>query len=92
VAGLLGAPARFQAIARTALEAAGLDPVRVSPFSGRWMSHLDPGRARSELGFVPTPLPASLGAIVASFLAHPPADRPEGYATRARERALVPSA
>jgi hypothetical protein len=42
--------------ARAAIEAAGLDPVRVSPFSGRWMSMLDPGRARAELGFAPTPL------------------------------------
>jgi hypothetical protein len=61
----------------------------VSPFSGRRMSFLDPGRARTELGFVPTPLEACLGAIVASFLAHPPAAPPEGYATRARERALA---
>jgi len=89
VAGLLGAEPRLVALPRAELEAAGLDPVRVSPFSGRWMSLLDPGRARRELGFAPTPLPAYLGAIVAAFLAHPPATAPEGYATRARERELA---
>ena len=85
VAALVGAPLRLQPIARAALEAAGLDPVRVSPFSGRWMSFLDPARARAELGFIPTPLPVSLGSIVASFLAHPPASPPEAYASRPRE-------
>ena len=46
-----------------------------TPFSGRWMSMLDPSRARAELGFVPTPLPTYLASIVASFLAHPPPAR-----------------
>jgi nucleoside-diphosphate-sugar epimerase len=89
VARLLGASPRLQPVPRAALEAAGLDPVRVSPFSGRWMSFLDPGRARSDLGFTPTPLEASLAAIVASFLAHPPPDRPEAYGSRSRELALA---
>jgi len=89
VADLLGAPPRLQPIARAALEGAGLDPVQVSPFSGRWMSFLDPALARRELAFAPTPLRACLGAIVASFLAHPPATPPEGYASRDRERALA---
>ena len=52
LAALLGAPSRLRPIPARALEAAGLDPVRVSPFSGRWMSLLDPARARAELGFV----------------------------------------
>lgn len=89
VAGLVGAPPRLQPIPRAALEAAGLDPVRVSPFSGRWMSFLDPARACAELGFAPTPLPTYLASIAASFLAHPPASPPEAYATRARERELA---
>jgi nucleoside-diphosphate-sugar epimerase len=85
----LGTAPRLRPVARTALEAAGLDPVRVSPFSGRWLSFLDPGRAREELGFRPTPLPAYLGSIVASFLAHPPASPPDAYADRGREIALA---
>ncbi len=71
------------------LRNAGLDPVKVSPFSGRWMSFLDPSRARRELGFVHEPLDAYLGKIVASFLAYPPPDRPEGYAAREEERAVA---
>jgi nucleoside-diphosphate-sugar epimerase len=89
VAGLLGTEPRLVAVPRAELVAAGLDPVGVSPFSGLWMSFLDSSRARRELGFAPTPLPAYLGAIVAAFLAHPPAAPPEGYAARARERELA---
>jgi nucleoside-diphosphate-sugar epimerase len=92
LAARLGAPLRMQPIARADLEGAGLDPVKVSPFSGRWMSFLDPARARDELGFVPTPLATALLSIVASFLAHPPAAPPEAYATRARELALAAAA
>jgi nucleoside-diphosphate-sugar epimerase len=87
--GLLGATPRLVAVPRRALEQAGLDPVRVSPFSGRWMSFLDPARARAELGFRPTPPAVYLASIVASFLAHPPAEPPEAYATRARELDLA---
>ena len=53
------------------------------------MSFLDPTRARAELGFRHEPLEIYLGKIVASFLAHPPSDRPEGYARRDVERALA---
>jgi nucleoside-diphosphate-sugar epimerase len=84
----MGAEPRLCPVPRADIEAAGLDPLRVSPFSGRWMSFLDPARARAELGFVPTPLPAYLGSIVASFLAHPPAAPPDAYADRRRELAL----
>jgi nucleoside-diphosphate-sugar epimerase len=89
VAGLLGAAPRLVAVPRAEIEAAGLDPVGVSPFSGLWMSFLDPARARQELGFRPTPVPESLAAIVAAFLAHPPSAPPEGYATRAGELGLA---
>jgi nucleoside-diphosphate-sugar epimerase len=89
LARLVGAPLRLRPVPRAAIEAAGLDPLQVSPFSGRWMSFLDPARARRELGFVPTPLPAYLGSIVASFLAHPPAAPPDAYAARPRELALA---
>jgi len=89
LAALLGAPPRLVPVSRAELEAAGLDPGLLSPFSGRWMSFLDPGRARRELGFAPTPLGAGLGSIVAAFLAHPPAAPPEAYATRARELELA---
>ncbi len=86
---LLGSRAELVPVPAEALRAAGLEPRDVSPFSGRWMSFLDPGRARAELGFVHAPLSEGLAAVVASFLAHPPQDRPGGYTHRARELELV---
>lgn len=71
------------------LIAAGLVPGQVSAFSSKWMSFLDPTRARDELGFTHEPLAAYLGRIAASFQAHPPAEPPESYARRAREVALA---
>jgi nucleoside-diphosphate-sugar epimerase len=85
----LGASPRLVPVPREALLREGLDPVAVSPFSGRWMSFIDPARARDELGFRHLPAREYMGRIVASFLAHPPADRPKGYAGRDREVALA---
>jgi len=85
---LLGAPPRFVAVPAREVEAAGLDVVAVSPFSGRWMSFLDPGRAKAELGFRHEPLREYLGRIVAAFLAQPPASPPPALARR-EERALA---
>lgn len=90
VRAMLGSTAPLVPVARERLVAAGLAPVEVSPFSGRWMSFLDPSRAEAELGFRHAPLRECLAGIVASFLAHPPADRPRGYAGRALERRLAP--
>ena len=89
LAALLGSRAELVAVPSERLRSAGLDPARVSPYSGRWISFVDPARARRELGFVHEPLERYLGKIVASFLAHPPPDRPEGYADRERERAAA---
>jgi len=85
----LGSRAELVPVPAEQLRAAGLEPVDVSPFSGRWMSFLDPARAGEELGFRHASLDRALSSIVASFLAHPPADRPAGYAARARELAVV---
>jgi nucleoside-diphosphate-sugar epimerase len=85
----LGARVQQVSVSRSQLAAAGLDPVEVSPFSGRWMSRLDPAKARSELGFQPEPLACYLQKIVASFLNHPPAAPPPGYARRDAECRLV---
>ena len=71
------------------VRAAGLDPLLLSPFSGTWMSFLDPARAKAELGFRHEPLGSYLDKIVASFLAHPPAEPPPGYERRAAERAVA---
>jgi nucleoside-diphosphate-sugar epimerase len=85
----LGSHAPLVAVPAYAIEARGVRPVEISPFSGRWMSFVDPTRAREELGWRPTPVPEALARIVAAYLAHPPASPPEGYRHRALERDLV---
>jgi nucleoside-diphosphate-sugar epimerase len=84
----LGAPARLVPIPAPELEKAGLDPVAVSPFSGGWMSFLDPRRARAELGFTHRSVAEYLDRIVAAWLAAPPAEPPPVYAGRDREREI----
>jgi nucleoside-diphosphate-sugar epimerase len=86
---LLGSRAEIAAVGAGTLLAAGLRPVDVSPFDDPWMSFLDPARARDELAFRHAPLAQGLAAIVSSFLAHTPADRPAGYAGRHVERRLA---
>jgi nucleoside-diphosphate-sugar epimerase len=85
----LGAPLRLVDVPRERVREAGLDPVSLSPFSGTWMSFLDPARAKAELGFRHEPLGSYLDKIVTSFLAHPPAEPPPGYESRAAELALA---
>ena len=89
LAGLLGAPARTRSVSAEAIRAAGLEPRGVSPFSVQWMSYIDPSLAKAELGFRHEPLETYLASIVASFLAHPPAEPPPSYARRAEELALA---
>jgi nucleoside-diphosphate-sugar epimerase len=89
LAELMGAPAELVPVPAETLGAAGLDVIAASPFSGRWVSFLDPSRARDELGFVHRPLERCLHSVVASFLAHPPPDRPAGFAQRPRELQLA---
>ncbi len=89
VAERLGAPARLVDVPTERVRAAGLDPLRLSPFSGTWMSFLDPARAKAELGFRHEPLGSYLDKIVTTFLAHPRADPPPGYEHRAAERKLA---
>jgi nucleoside-diphosphate-sugar epimerase len=85
----LGAPARLVDVPAERIRAAGLDPLLLSPFSGTWMSFLDPARAKAELGFRHEPLASYLDKMVTSFLAHPPADPPPGYDRRGAELELV---
>jgi nucleoside-diphosphate-sugar epimerase len=83
----MGAPDR-----RVAVPGAALGDVpwnEVSPFSSRWMSLLDPSRAKAELGFSHRPLGVYLDALVASYLAHPPAEPPEGYRHHEVERRIA---
>ncbi|MGH2459140.1 MAG: hypothetical protein ACRDIY_09765 [Chloroflexota bacterium] len=52
------------------------------------MSHVDPGKARRELGFRHEPLRSYLEKIVVSFLAHPPTEPPKNDRNRPRELAV----
>ena len=85
LADLVGAPARLVAAPPAEMENAGLDPIAASPFSTRWKSFLDPGRAQRELGFVHPPLRVYLDKVVANLLATMPAEPPAGYGQRPRE-------
>jgi nucleoside-diphosphate-sugar epimerase len=85
----LGASAPLVPVPREALVAAGLDPVQVSPFSGTWMSYLDPALAKAELQFEHEPLQAYLSATIAGMLAVMTAERPAGYAKRSVELRLA---
>jgi nucleoside-diphosphate-sugar epimerase len=89
LASLLGAPGRLVDVSAEAVRAAGLDPLVLSPFSGEWMSFVDPSLARAELGFRHEPLLSYLDKIVTAFLAHPPAEPPPGYETREAELRLA---
>lgn len=89
LAGMLGAPARLVKVTEEELARHGLTAVAVSPFSGGWMSNLDPSRAKRELAFEHLPLSTYLQAIVASFLSHPPISPPDSYRHRAIERELA---
>ncbi|HET6437029.1 MAG TPA: NAD-dependent epimerase/dehydratase family protein [Anaeromyxobacter sp.] len=86
---LTGSRAPLLSLPTSALRAAGLDPLGVSPFSGRWMSFLDPSRARDEMGFFHAPLATCLAGVVGSFFAQMPADRPKGYERRTEELSLA---
>ena len=89
LASALGASPRFVDVSHDAVRAAGLDPLVLSPFSGRWMSFIDPSLAKAELGFRHEPLASYLARIVACFLAHPPQQPPPGYELRAAELQLA---
>jgi nucleoside-diphosphate-sugar epimerase len=89
IAAHLGAPLDTIDVPREEVIKAGFEPVFISPFSGLWMSRLDPSRAKSELRFVHCPLDQYLRSIVESFVAHFPGEPPPGYSTRRAELELA---
>jgi nucleoside-diphosphate-sugar epimerase len=89
MAELLGAPDRLLAVPSDQLRAAGLVPEAISPFSGQWMSFLDPGKALAEWKIHPESVATYLPKIVASFLACAPKSPPDNYQTRAAELSLA---
>ncbi len=89
LADLLGALPRLAPIPSAAIELVGLDPQAISPFSGSWMSFLDPSKAKQELGFRHDPLQSYLEKVVSVFLNAPPDKPPANYANRSAELALA---
>jgi nucleoside-diphosphate-sugar epimerase len=89
LARVAGVAPRFVSVPAKELRDRGILPKEISPFSQKWMSLLDPERARRELGFVPTPLLTQLECIVASVLANFPPRPPDGYRHRELELELA---
>ena len=85
LADLVGAAASLVGVSATEMENAGLDPIAASPFSTRWKSFLDPGRAQRELGFVHPPLRIYLDKVVTSLLTTWSNEAPASYGQRPRE-------
>jgi nucleoside-diphosphate-sugar epimerase len=57
----------------------------ISPFSGRWVSYLDPGYARQEIGFTSTPLPNWISEVSSYFIRQYQGSLPENYQFRSKE-------
>ena len=91
IADLIGAKPRLVDVPTETIEAAGLVPRIISPFSSRWMSFLDPTKARETLAFHHTPFHQYMAQIVASFQAYPPPEAPQGYLGRDLEIQLARS-
>jgi nucleoside-diphosphate-sugar epimerase len=89
LAKLVGATPRLAPMTSSVIELVGLDPEVISPFSGRWMSFLDPSKARLELGFRHEPLSNYLEKVVNVFLNAPPDSPPANYNHRSAEIALA---
>lgn len=89
IAHRVGARPELVDVPPDALEAAGLSVRAASPFSSRWMSLIDPGRAIAELGFTHPPLATYLDSILASLFAAWPTTPPPGYDQRADELAFL---
>lgn len=79
---------RFVDVSQSDLEGAGLDR-SCSPYTGPWVSLLDPARAAGELGFMGRRLEEYLPAVTRWHLDHRPAKSHPSYATRERELALA---
>jgi nucleoside-diphosphate-sugar epimerase len=89
LSGMLGSRAKLAPVPAAQIVSEGFEVREISPFSGRWMSFLDPTKVETDLGFRHEPLATSLGKIVASFVAHARATPPEGYERRAEEITLA---
>jgi nucleoside-diphosphate-sugar epimerase len=88
MASVLGVSPRFVDVSVEDLVGAGIDR-SCSPYSGPWVSVLDPSRAAAELGFAGTRLEDYLPQVVRAHVEERPVLSHGGYARRDRERALA---
>jgi len=89
LARVAGVEPHFVEIPTEALHAQGLPVKAISPFSQKWMSLLEPEKAKQALGFQATPLDTQLECIVGHLLANFPSVPPDNYQHRPTERALA---
>ena len=64
-------------------------PLDISPFSGHWVSYLDPTYAREEIGFRTTPLEKWLKPTIYYFMEEYQGEKPANYRYRSREIELA---
>jgi nucleoside-diphosphate-sugar epimerase len=91
IAAAAGLAPRYLDLPEAEIERAGIDR-SFSPWSGPWVSVLDPGRAAAEWSFAGTAMESYLAAAVRAHLDRRPAASHPGYRHRAREIALAESA
>jgi nucleoside-diphosphate-sugar epimerase len=88
-AAVLGVEVEILDFPRSALEGAGLDPEKLSPYT-TWGNHLHSiARAQHELEFVPTPLEEWLAPTIEWHLEHRRDADPPGWELRPREAMLA---
>ncbi|MFZ0391884.1 MAG: NAD-dependent epimerase/dehydratase family protein [Calditrichia bacterium] len=89
-AGIMNTPAGTVTVPRRKLEENGIPGV-ISPFSGKWVSYIDPSLAREEIGFRDTPLEEWMPETIRWFMEEYEGEPPENFRFRTREIALIDS-
>ncbi len=86
---ILRVPVEILGLPRSALEAAGIDPEKLSPYTA-WGNHLHSiARAQHELDFQPTPMEDWLAPTIEWHLANRRDAEPPGWELRAEEAKLA---
>jgi nucleoside-diphosphate-sugar epimerase len=88
VGAVLNSQVRTTEISQSDLHQYGL-AADISPFSGRWVSYLDPSRAESELNFQSTPLEDWIPEVHQYFFNEYQGPVPENYRDRDKEIVLI---
>lgn len=81
-------PLTLYEIPSAILEENDISP-EISPFSGKWVSYLDPSLAKEEINFEPTPINHWLSETIHWFMYEYDGAKPENYVNRENEIALA---